>query len=54
MQEELYANMYNIYQRFNKRKTIDGHLILKNITELKPRYLFNVDLIGPYSNSIKQ
>ena len=34
MKAELYANMYNICQRFNKRKTIYGHLPPKNIVEL--------------------
>ena len=36
------------------RKTIYGHLPPKNISELKPWYSVHVDLIGPYSKSIKQ
>ena len=41
-------------QRFKKRKTLYGHLPPKNITELKPWDKVHVDLIGLYSNSIRQ
>ena len=40
--------------QFKKRKTIYGRLPPKNISNLKLWYLVHVDLINPYSNSIRQ
>ena len=37
-----------------KDKTIYGSLPPKNIAELKPWYTVHLDLIGPYSKSIRQ
>ena len=53
-QSELFAKTCKIFQQFKNRKTLYGHLPPKNISELKPWYLVHVDLIGPYSNSIRQ
>ena len=53
-QAELYAKPCNICQQFKGRKTLYGHLPPTNITELKPWDLVHVDLIGPYSKSIRQ
>ena len=41
-------------KQFKKRKTVYGCLSPNNIAELKPWELVHVDLIGPYSNSIRQ
>ena len=54
MQAELYGKQFNTFKRYKKRKTIYVHLPPKNIAELKPWYLVNVDLIAPYSNYIRQ
>ena len=51
---ELYAEPYNTCQKFKKRKTIFGHLTLKNITELKLWDTVHIDLIDPYSKYIRQ
>ena len=53
-QAEMFAKTCNIFQQLKNRKTLYGHLPPKNISELKPLYLVHVDLIGPYSNSIRQ
>ena len=52
-QAELYDKPCKICQQFKKRKNIYGHLPPKNISELKPWDLVHVDLIGPYSKSIR-
>ena len=41
-------------QQFKKRKTIYGHRPPNNTAELKPWDSVHVDLIGPYSKSIRQ
>ena len=41
-------------QQFKKRKTIYIHLPPKTIKELQTWDLVHVDLIGPYSKSIRQ
>ena len=51
---ELFDKMCKKCQQFKNIKTLYGHLPPKNIAELKPWYLVHVDLIGPYSNSIRQ
>ena len=53
-QADLFAKMCKTCQRFKNRKTLYGHLPPNNIAELKPWYLVHVDLIGSYSNSIRQ
>ena len=54
MKAELYAKQCKICQWFKSRKTIYGHLPPKIIAELKPWDSVHVDLIGPYSKSIRQ
>ena len=54
MQAELFAKTCKICQQFKNRKTLYGHLPPKNITELKPWDLVHVDVIAPYSKSIRQ
>ena len=54
MQAELFAKTCKICQQFKNRKTLYGHLPPKNIAELKPWDTVHVDLIGPYSKSIRQ
>ena len=39
---------------FQKRKALFGNMTPKNIAELKPWYLVYVDMICPYSSSIRQ
>ena len=51
---ELYANPCKIYQYFKNRKNIYEHLPHNDIAEIKPWDLVHVDLIGQYSNSIRQ
>ena len=46
--------MCKICEKFKKIKTIYGHLPPNNIAELKPWDTVYVDLIGPYSRSIRQ
>ena len=41
-------------QQLKRRKTIYGHLPPKNISELKPCDMVHVNLIGPYSKSIRK
>ena len=53
-QEELFAKMCKTRQQLKKRKTLYGHLPSKNIAEIKPWNTVHVDLIGPYSKSIRQ
>ena len=53
-QAELFAKTCKICQQFKKRKTIYGHLPPKNISEIKLWDTVHVDLIGPYSKSIRQ
>ena len=52
-QEELFAKMCKTCQKFKKRSTIYGHLPPKNIAEIKPWDTVHLDLIGPYSKSIR-
>ena len=40
--------------QFKKINTIYGRLLPKNIAQLKPWYLVHVELIGPYSKSIRK
>ena len=54
MQTYLYVKPCKICQSLKKRKTLYGHLVLKIIAELKTWDLVHVDLIVPYSESIKQ
>ena len=54
VQAKLHANPFKICQQFKNRKTIYRHLPHKNIAELKPWDLVHVDLIVPYSKSIRQ
>ena len=54
MQAELYSKPCKICQQFKNRKTLYEHLPTNNIEELKPRDSVHVDLIGPYSKSIRQ
>ena len=51
---DLHALPCKICQQFKKRKNIYEHLPPKTIAELKQWYLVHVDLIGPYSKSIRQ
>ena len=51
---ELFDKMCKTCQQFKNRKTLYGHLPPKNTTELKPWDTVHVDLIGPYSKSIRQ
>ena len=50
----MYAKKTKICKQFKNRKTLYGHLPPKNIVELKPYNSVHVDLIGPYSKSIRQ
>ena len=54
MRAELFAKTCKMCQQIKKRKNIYVHLQPKNISELKPWELVNVDLIGPYIKSIRQ
>ena len=54
MQAELYATPYKICQCLKNRKTLYINLTPKNISEIKPWDLLYVELIGPYSKSIRQ
>ena len=54
MKADLYAKPCNICQLIKNRRTVYGHLSPKNITELKPWDLVHLELIGPYSKSIRQ
>ena len=49
----MFAKTYKTCQQFKNRKTLYRHLLPKNIKELKPLDLVHVDLIGPYSKSIR-
>ena len=53
-QAELFAKTFNICQQSKKRKTVYGHLLPKNISELKLWDTVHVDLIVPYRKSIRQ
>ena len=53
-QAEMFSKTCKICQKFKKRMTIYGHLPPKNIAELKPWNTVNVDLIDPYSKSIRE
>ena len=53
-QADLFANICKTCQQFKKRKTLYGHLPPKNTAELKPWDSVHIDLIGPYSKSIRQ
>ena len=53
-QAEMFANTCNDCQQFTKRKTLYGHLSPNNISELKPWDLVHVELIGPYSKTIRK
>ena len=53
-QAELFTKTCKTFQQFKKRDTIYGHLPPNNITEIKPWDLVHLDLIGPYSKSIRQ
>ena len=50
----MYDKSCKIFQQFKNRNTIYGCLPHKNISELKPWNNVYVDLIGPYSNDIRQ
>ena len=50
----MFAKPCKICQQFKNIKTLYGHLPHKNIAELKPWDSVHVDLIGPYSKSIRQ
>ena len=52
-QAELFAKTCKICKQLKKRKTLYGHLPPKNIAELKPWDLVHIELIGPYSKSIR-
>ena len=54
VQSKLYTKQCKIYQQSKKRNTIYVHLLPKSISELKLLDLVHVDLIGPYSKSIRQ
>ena len=41
-------------QQFKNRKTIYGNLTPNNIAKIKPRDSVHVEMIGPYSKSIRQ
>ena len=49
---ELFSKTCKICQQFKNKKTLYGHILLKNIAELKPLDSVHVDLIGPYGKSI--
>ena len=50
---ERYAKLCKICQQFKKRNNIYGHLPPKNIAELNLWDTFHVELIRPYSKSIR-
>ena len=52
-QSELFAKTCKTCQQFKKRKTLYGNFPPKNIKELKPLDSVHVDLIVPYSKSIR-
>ena len=54
MQAELYANPFKIRKQFKSIKTIFWNISHKRLVDLKPWYLVHVDLVLPYSNSIRQ
>ena len=54
MKGELYNKPCKIYQKLKNIKTIYGHLPPKITAELKLWDLVHVDMIGPYSKSIRQ
>ena len=51
---KLYDNTCKICQQLKNRKTPCGYLPPKIRSELKPRYLVHVELIGPYRNYIRK
>ena len=50
----MYAYLRNIFQHFKKRNILYGNITPKNIAELKLWNSVHVDLIGPYSKSIRK
>ena len=54
MQAELHDKLWKISQYFKNGKTLYGCQPHKNITETKPWDAVHMDLIGQYSNSIRQ
>ena len=54
MQEDLLADTCKTCQQFKNRKTLYRHIQPNNNKELQPWDLVHVDLIVPYSKSIRQ
>ena len=50
----MYAKPCKIFQQVKNRMTLYVYLPPKIIVELKPQDFVHVDLIGPYSKSIRQ
>ena len=53
-QAELFAKTCKTCQQFKKRKTLYRQLSPNNIAFIKPWDLVHIDLIGPYTKSIRQ
>ena len=51
---DLYIKTCNKYQQFKNRKTIYGNLPTNIISALKWCNLVHIDLVGPYTKSIRQ
>ena len=53
-QTDMWNNSFRIWEQFKYKKTLYGYLPPNNAAEIKLWYMVHVDLILPYSKSIRQ